>query len=283
MGAKQGAVGRTARRVGRSGRSAARSGWAKRLGRLGIAAKGSIYLLVAAIAIGVAAGERSDPKAQSGALATLAGGAVGKAMLIVLAVGLAGYALWRLSVAVLGTPGPDETTEPAERIGSLALALIYGSLCAYAIGIAAGTGTTNGASAGPDEATRTMMDWSLGTVLVLAVGALLAGLALFEGYKAASRSFMDELRTSQMSADQKRLATALGIAGHAARAVASALVAAFVIKAAVEHDPSEAIGLDGALEKLAAQDAGPLLLAIMAAGLATYGLYLIIEARFRRV
>ncbi|MGA9635110.1 MAG: DUF1206 domain-containing protein, partial [Solirubrobacterales bacterium] len=63
----------------------------------------------------------------------------------------------------------------------------------------------------------------------------------------------------------------------------SALVAAFVIKAAVEHDPSEAIGLDGALEKLAAQDAGPLLLAIVAAGLATYGLYLIIEARFRRV
>ncbi|MGA8218914.1 MAG: hypothetical protein WB771_10130, partial [Solirubrobacterales bacterium] len=62
MGAKQGAVGRTARRVGWSGRSAARSGWAKRLGRLGIAAKGSIYLLVAAIAIGVAAGERSDPK-----------------------------------------------------------------------------------------------------------------------------------------------------------------------------------------------------------------------------
>ncbi len=213
MGAKQGAVGRTARRVGRSGRSAARSGWAKRLGRLGIAAKGSIYLLVAAIAIGVAAGERSDPKAQSGALATLAGGAVGKAMLIVLAVGLAGYAFWRLSVAVLGTPGPDETIEPAERIGSLALALIYGSLCAYAIGIAAGSGTPNGTSAGPDEATRTLMDRSLGTVLVLAVGALLAGLALFEGYKAASRSFMDELRTSQMSADQKRLATALGLPG----------------------------------------------------------------------
>jgi hypothetical protein len=57
----------------------------------------------------------------------------------------------------------------------------------------------------------------------------------------------------------------------------------FVIRAALQYDPKEAIGLDGALQKLASADYGPYLLGFTAAGLIAYGLYCLADARFRDV
>jgi hypothetical protein len=75
----------------------------------------------------------------------------------------------------------------------------------------------------------------------------------------------------------------LGIVGLFARAVVFGLVAWFLVKAAVEFDPDEAVGLDGALRKLADAPYGPLLLGVTAAGLVAYGLFCVAQARYRRV
>ena len=57
----------------------------------------------------------------------------------------------------------------------------------------------------------------------------------------------------------------------------------FIVRAAWEYDPKEAIGLDGALAKLANAEYGPLLLGVVAAGLFAYGLFCLVQARYRRV
>lgn len=77
--------------------------------------------------------------------------------------------------------------------------------------------------------------------------------------------------------------TALGVAGHLARAVVFALVGIFLAKAALEYDPQEAIGLDGALRKLAAEAYGAFLLGAVTLGLAAYGLFCLVQARYRDV
>jgi uncharacterized membrane protein (DUF2068 family) len=51
----------------------------------------------------------------------------------------------------------------------------------------------------------------------------------------------------------------------------------------VRSNPSEARGLDGALAALAEQPFGPYLLALVAAGLAAYGVFALVEARYRRM
>jgi hypothetical protein len=56
-----------------------------------------------------------------------------------------------------------------------------------------------------------------------------------------------------------------------------------VIKAAVEFDPRDAIGLDGALQKLAHASYGPLLLGVTAAGVVAYGVFCFVDARLRDV
>jgi len=108
----------TARGAGRSGRKAARSDWAEAAGPIGFIAKGLLYVLVGLIAFGVAIGERSGTEGQRGALAGLSRGALGKAMLIALAIGLGGYAIWRFALAILGPPRKEGATDKAERVAA---------------------------------------------------------------------------------------------------------------------------------------------------------------------
>jgi Domain of Unknown Function (DUF1206) len=57
----------------------------------------------------------------------------------------------------------------------------------------------------------------------------------------------------------------------------------WLARAAWEYDPDEAVGLDGALQKLAHQTFGPLLLGVVAGGLVVYGLFYLVKAAYREV
>jgi len=86
-----------------------------------------------------------------------------------------------------------------------------------------------------------------------------------------------------MSPNVKRMFTALGVFGHFARAVVFTLVGYGLIRAAFDYDPKKAVGLDGALRKLAHATYGPWLLGLVAIGLIGFAAYSIADARFRRV
>jgi hypothetical protein len=64
------------------------------------------------------------------------------------------------------------------------------------------------------------------------------------------------------------------------RAVVFGLIGLFLIRAAVEFNANEAVGLDGALQRLAQQPAGPWLLALTALGLFAFGVYSIVRGRY---
>ena len=86
-----------------------------------------------------------------------------------------------------------------------------------------------------------------------------------------------------MSAAVRRWAKRIGVAGLLARLVVFGLIGVFAIRAAIQYDPKEAIGLDGALQKLAHQSYGPWLLGLTAVGLLAYAAYCFADARYRRV
>jgi hypothetical protein len=106
---------------------------------------------------------------------------------------------------------------------------------------------------------------------------------IYQGYKGVSRTFLETSNTGQMSRPVRRGFTAIGVAGHVARGVVFVLVGYGLIKAAIDYEPRQAIGLDGALNKLAHSSYGPVLLGIVAAGLVGFGLYSIADARYRKV
>jgi hypothetical protein len=122
-----------------------------------------------------------------------------------------------------------------------------------------------------------------GPAIVALAGLVLIGVAVYQGYKGASRKFLQDSRTEAMSSAVKRGFSALGVFGHLARAVVFALIGYGLIKAAVDYSPHSAVGLDGALAKLAHSSYGPLLLGVVAAGLVGFAMYSIADARYRRV
>ena len=74
------------------------------LGRLGLAARGVTYLVIAWLVLKIALGERSEEASQSGALALIRRQTAGEALLWVLGIGFAGYAVTRTAAGWWGWP-----------------------------------------------------------------------------------------------------------------------------------------------------------------------------------
>jgi hypothetical protein len=265
----------------RGGEAVARRREFEWLARGGLVARGVVYGVVGIIALKVAVGSGGRATNQQGALKTIAHEPFGKVLLIATAIGLGGYAAWRLVRAAIGH-GRQQKDSRLERVAAVASGLAYAGLCVTAVKILTGSGAGGGSSS-PKQATGGVLGWTGGTVLVGAVGAILIGVAIYQGYKGVAKKFLEDSDTSRMGPELKRGFTAIGVFGHLARMVVFGLVGYGLIKAAIDYNPRKAIGLDGALNKLSHDSYGPFLLGVVAVGLIGFALYSIVDARYRKV
>ncbi len=251
-------------------------GW---VARLGLAARASIYLLIGALAVAVAAGRSSSETDQRGAMQELNGHTAGHLVLWVIAVGLAGYALWRFSEAAVGVTGEGKKWGP--RLKSFVRGCIYAFFSFSAFQIAMGKAT--GSQAGQQEnLTAKVLRHGGGRLAVGIVGAVVVvvGLALVvEGLTCKFEKYLD---LASMAPKTRRVVEILGVGGTTARGAVFALAGVFVIQAAWDYQPRKAAGLDGTLRSLRDTRAGPWLLGVAAVGLVAFGLYGFAEARWRR-
>jgi hypothetical protein len=269
-------LGEKAKREGDNLAGAKALGW---LARVGLVARGLVYLIIGVLALKLALGEGGKAANQQDALKTVAAQPFGKTLLIAVAIGLAGYALWRLVRAAVGH-GAEQRDSASDRVAALASGIAYAILCFTAVEIIAGSASSSGT---PKEATGGVLEWSGGTVLVAIAGAVLIGVAIYQAYKGLAKKFLEDAKTNEMSEGVRKAYTALGVFGLVARSVIFALIGYGLIKAAVDYNPKEAIGLDGALRQLADASYGPALLGIVAVGLAGFAIYSMADARYRKV
>jgi hypothetical protein len=263
------------------------SGWYAWLARGGLVAKGASFALVAVLAIGVAVGTGGKTTSRQGALETLAQETWGKIVLIVLGIGFAAYALWRFVQAFAEREDEDGEKETAKkwgkRAGYIGRGLIYASLAFTTFKLLLGAGGEQSQNAKAHETTAAVLDWPGGRWIVGIAGLCIIGAGLWNAYRGLTKKFEDKWRTGEMSETELTWGSRAGIAGHLARAVVFTLIGIFVIKAALEFDPQDAIGFDGALQKLAQASYGLYLLGLTAAGLLAYGLFCLVDARYRDV
>jgi len=265
----------------RVGRGFASSTGFEVLSRAGFVARGLIYGLIGLFAFEVAVSDTGKLTNQQGVLRTVADQPLGGFLLVLLSIGLGGYAVWRLVRAALGH-GPEGTDSTLERLGGVGSGLVYGGLCVAAIGILMGSSSA-GPSSKPDHTTAGVFDWPAGRWLVGLAGIVFLGVAAYQLVKGVRRTFLEELETGQMSDGTKAWITWIGTIGHVARAIVFALVGWFLLRAAYEFDAKETVGLDGALTKIVQAAYGPWLLGLVAAGLISFGVYSLSEARYRRI
>ena len=249
------------------------------LGRVGYAVKGGVYVLLGVLAVAAARGGDA-PEGQTGALQALAETSFGGILLGIASVGLLAYALWRFALAALDPEGRGTDAKGlARRAGYVVSGVAYATLAYTAYKILRGVGAGEG---GPAEPTAALMSQPFGPWLVGAVGLGVMAYGAYELYRAYTAQFMDKLDLEGEVAQHRPTVRRVGQAGLAARGVVYGIIGGFLVVAARQADPSEARGLDGALRTLQEQSFGPILLALVGLGLAAYGLYCVVNARYRR-
>lgn len=240
-------------------------------------------MLVGAIAVHVSVGGGERLRDRGGALSAVADHWLGMPLVAAVAVGLAGYAAWRLVEAFLGTTleGGDEKNV-LKRASYVARAVWYGGLCGVAVAALVGANEKGGSRA-EDRFTAWVLDLPFGRLLVAGIGVGFLGAGVFNIWRGAFARFRKNLKTRRMSDLEDRGFTTIGIVGHVARGSVFGVIGFFLVRAAYQYDPREAVGLDGALAEILRRDYGDTLLGIVASGLFAYGLYCFVEARYREV
>jgi hypothetical protein len=235
------------------------------LTRVGFAARGLLYIVIAFLVIGT--GRTEDP---SGALQYLSQGG-GRLLLVVMAAGLIAYGIWRLSDAAFDI----ERHEPGkkgvvERVGAAASGLIHLLLAWQAIRLIRGVASAGDAQ---QQGAETALALPGGGTLLLLAGLVIAGVGVYQLAKAVRATFLERL---EPQVAQQPWALWTGRAGYAARGLVFLISGWFLVRAGLAENAQAAGGMAQALAWLSS----PLDL-IVAVGLAGFGLFSLIEARFR--
>jgi hypothetical protein len=254
------------------------------IGRAGYVARGAVYLIIGWLSLQAAVGTGTATDKQ-GALQAIAQQSQGAILLGIVAVGLFAYAAWSLVRAVFD---PDRQGHDAKgviaRVGYAIAGFTYGGTALAAWQLARGTGNGGQSSdASTQDWTARLLATPVGPPLVIGLGVILLGIASSEWIRAYKANFRRELSLDRLVPELQQWVVRVGRAGLIARGVVFALIGVFLVQAARYQDPGQAIGLGGALQKLADQTYGQIWLGLVAVGLCMYGLYSFVQARYGRL
>jgi hypothetical protein len=256
------------------------------LGRIGLGARGAIYVLVAVIAGRIALGEGAGEEADSeGAIRALSDQPFGSVLLGLLALGFLAHALWRLALAALGRRHAEDGKERLRHgLADAGLTVLYLGFFGTTLSFLFGGDGGGGGEQEEETATAMVLDWPMGQALVIGGGLVAIGVGIYWAVKrTAAQHFEPPLDESAMSPKQCEWVPRLGSVGYAARALTAVMIGVFLIMAAVRHDPDEAEGLDGALRNLSEAPYGTPLLLLVAVCLAAYGAFSWCQARWAQI
>ena len=255
------------------------SPWIGWMARSGYVSKGVVYATIGVLAMQEALGVGGRAPGPNGAIHSIESQLFGRVMLALLAFGLVGYALWKLIQGILD---PDDKGSDAHgilrRIGYVGSGVIHGGLAF----------TAAQSIMGEEDSSEDVMAASVmiyqppfGQLVVGLVGLIVIRVGIYQLYAAYEAKFQGELTLGEMTDANEKLVTLAGRIGTAARALAIGIAGVFVVLAVYHSDPSETLGLGGALETLQSQPLGSYMLGTIAAGLLVYGAFMLLVARYR--
>ena len=252
------------------------------LARLGYASKALIYGIVGGLAVAAAMNRGGRITDTSGALRVVLKQPFGRMLLFVLAAGLCGYALWRILDAIAD---PDrngtEFSGLVTRIGNGVRSVAYGALGVEAFRLAQGLGGSSG-----DEAemwTARIMTWPMGVWLIGLAGAIVAVYGVLEIVHSIQGKADKTLDHSRLPAAWRSPLIAISRFGVGARGLIISTLGVFLVRAAVQHDPSEAAGTRESILELAGAISGRWLLLAIGVGFLAYAVDQAVHARCRRI
>jgi hypothetical protein len=247
-----------------------------------------IYLLIGYLALRLALakhGRTGAPASGAGAVKAVAANGWGRAALVLLVAGLGAYACTQLIEAVF-RPAYAESSigRWRQRAVSSWGCLLYSVFClstAWLLVAARPTGTAQSEHRQETDVTEVLLRTGWGRLLLILGGLVFVAAGVEVARRSVRLDFRERFTAEHMSRPLAVTTRALGATGCAARSVVFVLAGVFLLKATVQADAKETKGLDAIFRSVASSTYGSWLLASLAAGLLSYGLYCLIEARYR--
>ncbi|MBQ0824105.1 DUF1206 domain-containing protein [Microvirga sp. HBU67558] len=251
------------------------------LARLGYGARGVVYGLVGGLALLAAMGSGGQTGGSRSALQSLLSQPFGKLWLTLIALGLFGFCAWRVLEALTDADHRGSDLKGwGVRGAHLISGVIYAGLAISALKLALGRASGGGEDQAAQDWTAWLMSQPFGQWLVGLVGLAIAGTGLAFVAKAWRGNVTERLA---LPADKRNWIVILGRMGFAARGVVFLMIGGFLILAALHASSSDVHGLGGALQALQQQPYGWVLLALTALGLFAFGLFGLVQARYRHI
>jgi hypothetical protein len=257
------------------------SPWVAGLARLGYGAKALLYGTIGLLAARAAFGAGGRVTDTQGALRTVDSFGFGKAFLLLIALGFFGYAGWRL-VEALADP-EHRGSDPKALLVRASFAvrgLAHGALGVTALRLASGRTSVRGGNQAREWTARGL-ELPAGDLLVGLAAVAIAGYGLYQLYRAWASKLSRQLRLSGIAAPLQGWLVGVSRFGIAARGVVFCLIGVLIGRSVLRHDAAQAGGVRESLRTLATLGRWPF--ATVAIGLTAYGVYELVNARYRRI
>jgi Domain of Unknown Function (DUF1206) len=255
--------------------------WIEKGARFGHFTKGVIYGLIGALALQVAIGSGGRVAGQQEAVQFVGHQPFGEVLLFAIALGLAGYAVWRVIEGVKDTSHKGSDGKGlARRLSVIVSGLINAALAVGVVQLALGNGGSGG---GARSWVGKILEQPFGAVLLALIGGgiVIAGLVQF--YQAYTKRFLDDFQGAAMTPTERKWVTRAGQVGYSARGAVFPIVGVGLLKAALDDNARETRNTREALLEIASSGHGQLLLGLVAVGLLAFGLFMVASARYRSI
>ena len=258
--------------------------WIERFARIGYFAIGIVYLIAGVLTAAAALQDRTNTTSREEALAFILDKPFGRTVLLLMAIGLAGYSLWRITSGIIDSDrrGRD-AMGLAKRAAAIVSGVVYGAVLIEIVRLVMGSGRGRGDEAEAAQSAGRVMDLPFGRALVAIAGVILVATGIYQLVLAFKSKLSRRLDLSALSTRAREVVVQVSRFGIAARGVVFGIVGISLVTAAVRYDPNAAKGLSGALVEVSQRPFGQVLLAIVAIGLAAFGVHAIVNGLYRKI
>ena len=286
QGVQHRSVGAGPRAFGKACEQLAVNDWVRRMAQLGYAAKGLLYVIVGGTAVMAVLSMGRRVRGTGGALNFMLTSPFGRLGVAFIALGLFGFVLRRfIQIFVSPTVGqrPAPLKRVSRRMGYAFSGLGHLGIALTALELALGLRSSSAGSSMKMWMPLLQASELLGVSLIRLAGLAIVGFAIFQFYLAISRRFEVDLRTEDMSYEVKRATYGFGIAGHVGRGVAFLISGSVLVYAGWFAADIETGGLTQTLRTFQSTPFGTWIFFTVAAGLAAFGIYLVLAALHLRL
>ncbi len=255
--------------------------WVEKFARAGYFTKGAIYILIGVLSALAAFGAGGQSAGKAEALKVIEQQPFGQVLLVIIALGFVMYAVWRYVQAFKDTENKGTDTKGMiQRIGYGLSGLLYLAFAFYAFRMVFGNSGGGQSGSGQQQLIGELLSQPFGQILVGLLGLLALAKGINELYKGITKKFMKEIRG--VAGKEREVYEKAGQAGYIARGVVLGIIGFFLGRAAILSSSSEAKGTEGVFDFLGSAG-GPWLMGLIAIGLAAYGVFQIVKAKYKPI